>query len=68
MFKQLSEIGSMWRTFPKSIQLFWRAAPKETSLLMLLVILQGAVSPVGVWLSKLIIDNVIALANHTGSW
>jgi ATP-binding cassette, subfamily B, bacterial len=67
MSKQLSEIRTLWQVFPKSIQIFWRAAPKETTLLMLLVVLQGAVSPVGVWISKLVVDNVTAIANHTPS-
>ena len=43
----------------------WRASPKETAVFSLLNLLSAAVTPLQIWLSKYIIDEVVAAVQAT---
>lgn len=43
----------------------WRASPKETVLFSLLNLLSAAVTPLQIWLSKYIIDEVVDAVQAT---
>ena len=63
--KPISEISKIVRYYPRTIGLMWRASPKETVLFSLLNLLSAAVTPLQIWLSKYIIDEVVDAVQAT---
>ncbi|HHO56846.1 MAG TPA: hypothetical protein ENK21_10690, partial [Trueperaceae bacterium] len=51
------ELSSIKRVF-RATKLLWSVAPAETTLVMLLLIIQGAVPAALIYVNKLIIDNL----------
>ncbi|MFA5551889.1 MAG: ABC transporter ATP-binding protein [Trueperaceae bacterium] len=51
-----------WRTLLRSIPLLWRAAPGQVTSLLLLLVVQGAVPALAVYLTKLTIDAITVVA------
>lgn len=47
-----------WRTLARSVPLLWRAAPAQVTTLLLLLVVQGAVPALAVYLTKLTIDAI----------
>ncbi|WP_225977426.1 ABC transporter ATP-binding protein [Nostoc sp. CENA543] len=45
---------ALWRSLP----LVWKAAPQEIAILMLVILLQGFLPAVSVWITKLVIDTI----------
>lgn len=52
----------LWPTFGRAITELFRAAPAETSLLTLILILQGLIPAAALYLTKLTVDGVTRLA------
>jgi len=50
---------------PRAVRLVWSVAPWQTSVLAGLVVLQGLVPAFGVYLTKLVVDAVVALTTGT---
>ncbi|MYC78512.1 ABC transporter ATP-binding protein [Candidatus Poribacteria bacterium] len=61
----LSEIGKTVRHYPRAIGLIWRASPKETVVFSFFNLLSAAITPLQIWLSKYIVDEVIAAVQAT---
>ena len=65
MFKSISEIGKTIRNYPRAVVLMWQASPKEFTVFSLFNILSAAVTPLQIWLSKYIVDEVVAAIQAT---
>lgn len=65
MLKSLSEIGNTIRNYPRAVALMWQASPKEMAVFSLFNILIAAVTPLQIWLSKYIVDEVVAAIQAT---
>ncbi|MDD9974773.1 MAG: hypothetical protein OXU27_12245, partial [Candidatus Poribacteria bacterium] len=63
--KSLSEIGRTVRHYPRAVGLMLRASPKETVVFSVFNLLSAAVTPLQIWLSKYIIDEVVAAVQAT---
>ncbi|MDE0469934.1 MAG: ABC transporter ATP-binding protein [Candidatus Poribacteria bacterium] len=63
--KSLSEIGRTVRHYPRAVGLMFRASPKETVVFSVFNLLSAAVTPLQIWLSKYIIDEVVAAVQVT---
>lgn len=63
--KSLSEIGRTVRHYPRAVGLMFRASPKETIVFSVFNLLSAAVTPLQIWLSKYIIDEVVAAVQAT---
>ena len=63
--KSLSEIGRTVRHYPRAVGLMFRASPKETVVFSVFNLLSAAVTPLQIWLSKYIIDEVVAAVQAT---
>ena len=63
--KSLSEIGKIVRHYPRAFGLMWRSSPKETAAFSLSNLLSASVTPLQIWLSKYIIDAVVAAVQAT---
>ena len=59
MFKSISEIGKTVRNYPRVVVLMWKASPKEMTVFSLFNILIAAITPLQIWLSKYIVDEVV---------
>jgi ATP-binding cassette, subfamily B, bacterial len=66
--RPIEELRQRWSVFPKSIVLLWRAAPLETTLLNVLLSIQGLAPALSLWLSKTIIDAVVGLTEGVSLW
>ncbi|MDE0426389.1 MAG: hypothetical protein OXN25_16175 [Candidatus Poribacteria bacterium] len=65
MLKSVSEIGKTVSNYPRAAVLMWRASPKEMAVFSLFNLLSAAVTPLQIWLSKYIIDEVVAAIQAT---
>ena len=65
MLKSLSEIGNTIRNYPRAVVLMWKASPKEMTVFSLFNILTAAVTPLQIWLSKYIVDEVVEAIQAT---
>ena len=63
--KSLSEAGKMVRHYLRAFGLMWRSSPKETAAYSLFNLLSASVTPLQIWLSKYIIDAVVAAVQAT---
>lgn len=63
--KSISEIGKTVRHYPRAFGLMWRSSPKETAVFSLFNLLSASVTPLQIWLSKYIIDAVVAAVQAT---
>jgi len=63
--KTLSEVIKTVHTYPRAIGLMWHASPKEMTAFSLLNLLSAVVTPLQIWLSKYIIDEVVAAVQAT---
>jgi ATP-binding cassette subfamily B protein len=62
--KALAQV-SWW---PKTLRLIWAAAPHWTLAWMTLLIVQGLLPVASVYLTKLLIDSLMAAINANGAW
>lgn len=62
----LREGQRSWRTLLRSVPLLWRAAPSQVTFLLLLLLIQGTLPALAVYLTKLTIDG-IAVAIQGGA-
>lgn len=60
MFKEESEVTHKYiQTFRRSLPFIWKAAQKETVLMIVGMFLQGIVPAVSVWITKQVVDTVV---------
>ncbi len=63
--KSLSDVGKTISTYPRALGLMWQASRKETAFFCLFNLLSAAVTPLQIWLSKYIINEVVAAVPAT---
>lgn len=61
----LGLIGSEARTYQKALRLIVTTAPTESLLMGALLVVQGLLPPLSVWLVKVIVDDVVARSPFT---
>ena len=64
---KLQSMWQMWRIIGKSLPLIWSAAPGEVSFLGLILLVQGAIPAISIWLIKLVVDGVVAILDGAQS-
>ncbi|NJM74000.1 MAG: ABC transporter ATP-binding protein [Scytonema sp. RU_4_4] len=65
MFKEvLDVVRSYTKTFCRSLPFLWTAAPRETILMIVGVLLQGTVPAINVWITKQVVDTVATALNQ----
>src|SRR2546421_12416391 len=54
--------------WPRTLQLIWAAAPSWTMAWAILLVVQGALPAASVYLTKLLVDSLLAAINARGAW
>ncbi|MEZ5428760.1 MAG: ABC transporter ATP-binding protein [Pyrinomonadaceae bacterium] len=68
MLKNLQEKTKYFKYWKRAFGLVWRSAPTHTSFWALFLILQGILPVLTVYLTKLVIDGIVAAKNSGGDW
>ena len=66
MASKLKEIRKSISYWPRTLRLIWQAAPKWTSTWMSLLVVQGFLPAVSIYLTELLVDNLILAINAKG--
>ncbi len=66
--KRIREVAAPLAYWPRTLRLIWRAAPRLTSVWVLLLAAQGLIPAVPVYLSKPLIDGIVAAIQAGGTW
>ena len=64
-FEKISNYPHLWR---RALSLIWSAAPGFTTIWAVLLIFQGILPGVTVYLTKYVIDGVVSAKNSNGDW
>jgi ATP-binding cassette subfamily B protein len=54
--------------WPRTLQLIWAAAPRWTTAWAILLVVQGVLPAASVYLTKLLVDSLVAAINARGAW
>src|SRR5882672_4352626 len=54
--------------WPRTLQLIWVAAPRWTMAWAILLVVQGVLPAASVYLTKLLVDSLLAAINARGAW
>lgn len=68
MKERLKKIASLLPYLPRSLRLTWEAAGYWSVAWMLLLIVQGLLPAVSVYLTKLLVDSLVAASQSGGDW
>lgn len=63
--RRILDPASYW---PRTLRLIWAAAPRYTLVWTVLLIIQGLLPAVLVYLTKMSVDSLVAARNANGSW
>ena len=68
MNKRLAEIAALLHHVPRSLRLTWAAAGWWSVVWLGLLVVQGLLPAVSVYLTKLVVDSLVAAAGSGGDW
>lgn len=68
MLKILSGKTKYFRYWKRALTLVWNAAPVYTCVWTIFLILQGILPVLAVYLTKYVIDSIVAAKNNAGNW
>lgn len=64
----LRNLAQQLSYLPRTLRLVWAAAPRWTTAWAILLVAQGILPGVGVYLTKLLVDNLAAVIGTGGAW
>lgn len=65
---KLKELAALLPYLPRSLRLTWHAAGQWTLLWAVLLVLQGLLPAASVYLTKLLVDSLVAASQASGDW
>jgi ATP-binding cassette subfamily B protein len=64
LWQTLEQVQNIIHLFGRSLRILWTAAPKETSFMLISLLLQGGIPALGVWINKQVLDVVTLSASR----
>ena len=61
------EFIRLLRHYPRALKLVWRSSPRFTLVFALTTVVQAAVAPAHIWISKYLIDAVVGIVRQPGT-
>src|SRR6185503_16557532 len=65
---KLKEVRRQLSYWPRTLRLIWQGAPKWTSAWAVLLVIQGILPALSVYLTKLLVDHLVLAINAKGQW
>jgi ATP-binding cassette subfamily B protein len=65
---KLKEVHRQLSYWPRTLRLIWQGAPKWTSAWAVLLVIQGFLPALSIYLTKLLVDHLVLAINAKGQW